>query len=275
MSGVGDYMARACNAPLLTPKQEILLGRQVQNGRAPEATDKQRRMGARAKERLILSNMRMVVNIARSYYSRCKTLALEDLFQEGALGLSRAAELFDPTRGYKFSTYSHRWIQHYITRAINEKDRIIRIPVNVGDAIYRFNKVLQTAGPDPDYHEAANLARANLAKVQQGLLMRSVATLDSRYDGEEGGMIQAVAADPPEQSFIEELGFDAQHLQRCLLQLPPMEREFLQCRYGLLGRKKASVEAIGKRYGMSRYRASNVKNRALERLRQILETLPG
>ena len=274
MSGVGDYMARACGAPLLTAKQEILLARQIREGSAEGATARQQRLARKAKDRLIMSNMRLVVRIARKFYPRCRTLTMEDLFQEGALGLNRATELFDPSRGYKFSTYSHRWIEHWIGRAVAEQDSTIRIPIHAAEGTKRYERAAQGRQGEPiDQHQVATEARTNVETVALTMRVRSVASLDHRRgDAEELGLWNMVTVPPAEETYAEELGLDAMHLQRCLLQLTPTERTVLRLKFGLGGCDPATLDAIGEKVGLSRERTRNLKNRALVRLRKTLQS---
>src|SRR5579859_8178584 len=124
--GVPSYLSRLTQSPLLTPEEEIILTRAVQAG------DKL------AKHRLIESNMRLVINIAKTYRNR--SIPLEDLIQEGAIGLMQAAERFDPDKGFRFSTYATHWIRQAIGRAIDNKGKAIRLPAHVSQSIRRIEK---------------------------------------------------------------------------------------------------------------------------------------
>lgn len=275
MSGVGDYMARACSTPLLTAKQEILLARQIQEGGAKGATVRQQRLARKAKDRLIMSNMRLVVRIARKFYPRCRTLTMEDLFQEGVFGLNRAAEMFDPTKGYKFSTYSHRWIEHWIGRAVAEQDSTIRIPVHASEGTKRFERACAARQGQPfDRNEVAAEARTNMQTVALALQVKTVASLDRRRgEGEDLELWDIVAAEPQtEPSYAEELGLDAMHLQRCLMRLSPTEQAVLRLKFGLGGRDPATLEAIGQQVGLSRECIRKLKNRAMLRLKATLQS---
>lgn len=273
MSGVGDYMARACSAPLLTAKQEIFLARQLQEGSSEGATVKQQRLARKAKERLIMSNMRLVVIIAKKYCSRCKTLTMEDLFQEGVFGLNRAAEMFDPTRGYKFSTYAHKWIEHSVRRAVSTYDATIRVPVHVADAITRYKRAASSRdGRSLDLREFSQGSLVPADRLESGLMVATVATLDRRQNSEEGGLINVLASPQAEPSYMEQCGIDAMHLQRCLLKLPPLEREVVMARYGLGGRDPLSFDAIGKRLRLSRDRVTTLKRRAIRHLNANLQS---
>ena len=142
---IKDYLNSIAKYPLLTPQQEIQLGRRVQRlrelqslGRAlTNAEQREVRSGERARQRFIQSNLQLVVHVARRYDKRNnKTMELLDLIQEGNIGLARAVELFDPTRGYKFSTYAYWWIRQGITRALISSDAIIRLPIGVHETMH-------------------------------------------------------------------------------------------------------------------------------------------
>jgi RNA polymerase sigma factor (sigma-70 family) len=152
---IKDYLNSIAKYPLLTPQQEIQLGRRVarlkelQQLERPLTKDEQRevRSGERARQRFIHSNLQLVVHIARKYDKRQnKTLEFMDLIQEGNIGLSRAVDLFDPTRGYKFSTYAYWWIRQGITRALITYDAVIRLPIGVHEMLYKINRTIQDLG---------------------------------------------------------------------------------------------------------------------------------
>src|SRR3954468_18700804 len=143
---VPSYLSRLTQAPLLTPEEEISLTKAVQNG------------DERARQRLIESNMRLVINIAKSYRNRA--IPLEDLIQEGAIGLMQAAERFDPDKGFRFSTYATHWIRQAIGRAIDNKSKAIRLPAHVSQSLRRIEKertrLSRELGQDPTPEQIAS-----------------------------------------------------------------------------------------------------------------------
>jgi RNA polymerase primary sigma factor len=154
MDFAGQYLNEIARFPLLTAGQEIQLGRQVKKyvelrdlpkDQLNDIQKRQLRAGLRAKEKLIKSNMKLVASVARKMLLKAnpKTLTFSDLLQEGAIGLSRAAELFDPERGYKFSTYSYWWIRQAISRAIYGTDRMIRVPDSMLNRLIKAQKILK------------------------------------------------------------------------------------------------------------------------------------
>jgi len=166
---LSDYLAAIGKFPLLTAKQEIQLGRQVARymelRNAPGGRTKQElrqiKIGIRARDTIVKSNLRLVVHVAKKYFNRLKSNNMEfiDLIQEGAFGLQRAAEKFDPSRGYKFSTYSYWWIRQSISRAINNNERLVKIPQRVIDKLYQATKAeaefVQVNGRTPTKKELA------------------------------------------------------------------------------------------------------------------------
>lgn len=163
---VQAYLNEIGRYPLLSKAQEVVLGTQVQNWMAIIDKDEQvytkqeqaiARIGKRAKQKFINCNLRLVVNIAWKYSRRCRTLDIMDLIQEGNLGLVRAVEKFDPTRGYAMSTYAYWWIRQGITRAIQAIDTPIRLPVNVHESVFhlkrRTEELSKELGREPTIHE--------------------------------------------------------------------------------------------------------------------------
>lgn len=137
-----NYLIEIARYPLLTPEQEIQFGRQVARLYEPDCTDRERKQGQRARDKFIQSNLRLVVNIAKKYDGRQrKAMMLLDLIQEGNIGLARAVDMFDPSRGYRFTTYAYWWIKQAIHRAIANSDNMIRMPSSLHERIIKVNKV--------------------------------------------------------------------------------------------------------------------------------------
>src|SRR5438105_2649521 len=176
--GIPSYLSKLTQAPLLTSEEEITLTRLVQAG------------DMRARSRLIESNMRLVINIAKSYRNRA--IPLEDLIQEGAIGLMQAAERFDPERGFRFSTYATHWIRQAIGRAIDNKSKAIRLPAHVSQSLRRVEKervrLARELGDDPTTDQLA-LAMGLSPKKLLALLQCSQELLSLDLPvGEGGGM---------------------------------------------------------------------------------------
>ena len=141
-SSIKEYLREIARYPLLTPEQEIQLARQILRMGEADCTERERKQGRRARDKFIQSNLRLVVNIAKKYDSRQrKAMTLLDLIQEGNIGLARAVDMFDSSRGYRFTTYAYWWIKQSIHRAIANNDNMIRMPSSLHERIIRITKV--------------------------------------------------------------------------------------------------------------------------------------
>jgi len=253
------FLNEAGRWPLLTKEEEVELAKRIERG-DPEA-----------KERMINSNLRLVVSIAKKYQGH--GLSLLDLIQEGIIGLIRAVEKFDWRRGFKFSTYATWWIRQAVQRGVANKSRTIRIPVHIADREQRIARAERALAPklgrQPTEEEIAKHAKLplkQLREVQQAA--RAITSLDKPIGSEnEGSLGELVASEqaPPEEELTVSLQQDV--LRRAVSQLPEREREVVKRRYGLNGdRDPASLEAIGRELGLTRERVRQIEANALEHL---------
>ena len=288
------YLATIGRIPLLTPAEEIELGNQVQQMMAltedgtiavdsEQFSSKDRRMiriGRRAKQRMMKANLRLVVSVAKKYQG--KGLELLDLIQEGSLGLERAVEKFDPTRGYKFSTYAFWWIRQSMTRAIACQSRTIRLPVHLSERLTTIRKVsldlAHKLGAMPSRVEIAEAMDMPLDELD-GLLRQALTTssLDAPVNGEEGrsflgDLIADSSSDEPlakvEQSIHHE------QLGRWLSHLSDQEQHVLNLRFGLNGNERHTLAEIGRLLEVSRERVRQVELKALRKLRNLTRRVP-
>ncbi len=241
------YLATIGREPLLTPAEEIELGNQVQammqlleRGEGEELSEKERRivrLGRRSKQRMMKANLRLVVSVAKKYQG--KGLELLDLIQEGSLGLERAVEKFDPTRGYKFSTYAFWWIRQSMTRAIACQSRTIRLPVHLSERLTTVRRVsLELAhklGAMPSRREIAEAIDMPLDELDS-LLRQALTTssLDAPVSGEEGrSFLGDLIADSSTEEPLDQVerGIHQEQLGRWLSQLTDQEQEVLQLRF--------------------------------------------
>jgi RNA polymerase primary sigma factor len=250
--------------PLLTKDEEIDLAQRIERG------------DMKAKERLINSNLRLVVSEARKYQGG--ELCLLDLIQEGILGLIRAAEKFDWRRGFKFSTYATFWIKQAIQRGIEARARTIRIPVNVAQ---RERKMARTArelaielGREPtdeEIAEKAGLTAAEVAQVRDAA--RAVTSLDRPVGEEEGTALgDLMPSDTPDPSEEVELTLREDAVRRALEQLPELERRVVQLRFGINGDSPPTpLRETGRLIGVSDSEVSRLESKALKRLAALRE----
>jgi RNA polymerase nonessential primary-like sigma factor len=298
---VRSYLRDIGRVPLLSHEQEITLGRQVQElmqleelreelklraggeepspvllaeaaGLSPQLLRRRLQAGRRAKERMVAANLRLVVSVAKKYTRRN---------MEGTIGLVRGVEKFDPTRGYKFSTYAYWWIRQGITRAIAEKSRTIRLPIHITETLNKLKKgqreLSQELGRTPTVSELAIAVELPEEEVKDLLCRaRQPVSLETKVgDGEDTELLDLLAGDgvlPDELVDGECLKGD---LRALLEQLPDLQGKVLRMRYGIDGEEPMSLTGIARYLGMSRDKTRNLERRALEGIRHHSLALEG
>lgn len=200
-SSIKEYLREIARYPLLTPEQEIQFARQITRMSEADCTERERKQGRRARDKFIQSNLRLVVNIAKKYDGRQrKAMTLLDLIQEGNIGLARAVDMFDSSRGYRFTTYAYWWIRQSIHRAIANNDNMIRIPSSLHERIIRIakvrNKLTEELGRPATSDEIATELGITLDEMLVAI-QRSQATpsLDARVANSDNSTIIDIIAD--------------------------------------------------------------------------------
>jgi RNA polymerase primary sigma factor len=253
------FLNEAGRWPLLTKEEEVELAKRIERG------------DAEAKERMINSNLRLVVSIAKRYQGH--GLSLLDLIQEGIIGLIRAVEKFDWRKGFKFSTYATWWIRQAVQRGVANKSRTIRIPVHIVDREQKIARAERTLAPklgrQPTEEEIAKQAKLPLKQLREvRQAARAITSLDrpvgAENDAALGDLMASDQAEPEEELTVS---LEQEVLRRAVAELPEREQEVVKRRYGLNGdRDPASLEAIGRELGLTRERVRQIEASALEQL---------
>ena len=278
-----DYLAEIGRYPLLTGEQEIQLSRQVRRmielqameGERTKAELREIKRGQRARDTIMNCNLRLVVHIAKRYATRlkCNGLEMMDIIQEGAIGLHRAAELFDGSKGYKFSTYAYWWIRQSITRAIDTKERIIRVPQHLLDKIYRATKLqreyLQEHGRPISMVALAEEMEMTVDELQM-ILQRNTphSSLDQMVGDNGSPLIDLIASEDPEIG-DELLPMYAEQLKLAFFRLGERDRYVVSAYHGLNGPQQSQRE-IGETLGISRSAVGQRRENAVRRLRLMM-----
>ena len=257
------FLRDAGRHPLLTAAQEVELAKRIERGDMP------------AKTRMIQSNLRLVVSIAKNY--RNQGLPFLDLIQEGTLGLIRAVEKFDWRRGYKFSTYATWWIRQAVARALADKARTIRMPVHIVERMQKLNRAERTLwtqlGREPTLEEVAEEANLPIAQAHEvKAAARASTSLDQPVGETEDAVFgDFVAGDGPLPDEEVEVSLRCQALGEALAALGDRERHVVILRYGLDDAEPKTLEEIGRRLGLTRERVRQIETEALKRLARLRE----
>ncbi|MEO0084455.1 MAG: sigma-70 family RNA polymerase sigma factor [candidate division WOR-3 bacterium] len=264
LDAVQIYLRDIGKYKLLTRREEIELSKRL------EHNDEE------ARQKLINSNLRLVVSIAKKYAYRTPHLSLLDLIQEGNLGLFRAVEKFNYKKGFKFSTYATWWIRQAITRAIADQGRTIRIPVHMVETISKYlqvrRKLSQVLGREPVAEELAAEMGIDVDKVNQvKQISQKTISLETPVgeEDEESTLEQFIEDEksaPPDKETARNLLHT--HIDEILSTLKPRERKILEMRFGLNGGESCTLEEVGLKFGVTRERIRQIEAKALQRIRE-------
>ena len=260
LDGVKAYLNSISNHPLLTFEQETSLSERIQSG------------DASAIEELVECNLLLVVSIAKRYHG-CG-LPLLDLIQEGNIGLMTAAQKYDATKGFRFSTYATWWIRQAIGRALSDQSRVIRIPANVAELVSKIKKMsvslTQTLGHEPSVAEIAIALNVDEEKVQTALDMSgAVASLDTPVGDDEDVSVGDLQPDRCAENAMNNLIAEANHniIEEILDTLSTREADVLRLRFGFNAAAPMTLEEVGQHFGVTRERIRQIENKAIRKLR--------
>lgn len=264
--GIPSYLGKLTKTPLLTSEEEVVLTRAAQSG------------GVAARERLIESNMRLVINIAKNY--RNKAIPLEDLIQDGAIGLMHAVERFDPSLGYRFSTYATHWIRQAIGRAIDNKAKAIRLPAHISQTLRKIErakaKVLREQGREASSEQIAqelgisSKRLMTLLQASQDLLSLDM-TIGDGDNTALGSLIQDVSSLDPETAVIDAEVLEELHA--VMMQLNDREQRVMMYRLKIAEPKPGASfrDELSQEFQVSRERVRQIEVQAIKKLRQIAQ----
>lgn len=249
--------------PLLTAAEEIDLANRIKQG------------DNKAKEKLIKSNLRLVVNFAKRY--RNFDIPLMDLIEEGNMGLMKAASKFNPKKGYRFSTYASWWIRQYISRALANQGKIIRLPVYMVESILKYKKVVDELtykfGRKPSQVEIAKKMKVSIKKLYEisGAAIKIIsleAPIGEDGSGQVSDLIQDESTQAADQQIAEFMA--REKIEDLLSKMNPRERNIIELRFGLMGGRKYTLEEVAVKFRLTRERVRQIEEAALKKLKKIV-----
>ena len=263
MEPIRQCLKEIKDIPLLTPEEEIRLARLVRKG------------DAKARKVMIQSNLRLVINIAKRYTHL--GLPILDLIEEGNMGLMKAVEKFDPKKGYRFSTYAAWWVKQYITRAIANQGKTIRVPVYMVETLNRLKKVqehlTQKLGRKPRNSELAKTMKLPIKKIKEiSEQVSRTTSLDAPVGEDDSGQFMDLIEDEASLSPVDEFTKVMRHerIKDLLEKMSKREQEILSLRFGLQDGVTHTLSETAQRFGITRERVRQIENAAMRKLRSYL-----
>ncbi len=259
--GLSTYLSEISRIPLLAPAEEIRLARAAQRG------------DGNARRRLIVSNLRLVVSIAKKYLYY--GLPLQDLIEEGNMGLMKAVDRYDPERGCKFSTYATWWIRQAVTRSLSNHGRTVRIPVYITDNISRYKRIAddvykrtgRQATPE-EVAESMGIKLREAKKLQEFIeVVTPLEAMESADDDNRG--IPEIVEPRKNNEALQQMELD-QQMEKLLNQLDDRESNILRYRYGLMDGRAHTLEETGRRFNLTRERIRQIEKDVMKRLRAFI-----
>jgi len=258
------YFKDVRHIPLLTPEEEVTLSEKIKNG------------DRKARDQMIKSNLRLVISIAKKYMNL--GIPLSDLIEEGNIGLMRAVDKFDATKGFRFSTYAAWWIKQSVSRSIVDQGKMIRIPVYMNEELTKYKKAMEQLTHKlkrkPRVAEIAKKMQVPVSRVREiRQCVSKMSSLDAPIGGEGEGQFKDIVQDTTLEAPHEELeGFlNKERTLDLLSMMSEREREVLDLRYGISDGEKRTLAEIAERLGVSRERIRQVEVGAIKKLREIFK----
>jgi RNA polymerase sigma factor (sigma-70 family) len=271
-----DYLDAISRYPLLSTQQEIQLARKIaqymelrDNTNPTPAEQRLIKAGLKARATMVNCNLRLVVHIAKRYTGRIKSMDMLDLCQEGNIGLQRAAEKFDASRGYKFSTYAYWWIRQSLKRAIDSKERMIKIPIHMIDRTFKALQIetefMKEHGRKPSKTELAQVMGLTIEQLLALVDCNSVhISLDELITDDGNSLLDLIAS--PEVDIDFDLDHSKEHVQLALSYLTDIEQDIINKRYN----EDLTFTAIAKEHNVCRERIRQKMTRTHRRLKQLM-----
>ncbi|MBI4335419.1 MAG: sigma-70 family RNA polymerase sigma factor [Candidatus Omnitrophica bacterium] len=263
MEAIRLYLREIKNTPLLKQQEEIELARRIKKG------------DRLARQKMIKANLRLVINIAKRY--SYLGVPMMDLIEEGNLGLMKAVEKFNPRKGYRFSTYAAWWIKQYITRAVANQGKTIRVPIYMLELLMKFKKVndefANKHNRKPKLKEIAKRMRLPIRKVQElGQIVAKISSLNAPV-GDEGSaeFMELIEDDSTDTAWDELTGYLMEEkIKELLLKMTPREKRIITLRFGLRNGTTHTLNETAKYFGITRERVRQIETAAMQKLRNIL-----